>query len=139
MKSRILLTLLSVVAVGFTAVAADDDTPLSKEMKDMNRSLRTLKRQLADASKKDDNVALVEKVKKNIANTKDLAPKKTADQADKAGYTKKFHDEMADLDKSVDELEAAVKAGNADDAKKALDKMYKEKEKGHKDFGVDDD
>ena len=53
------------MAFAFTAVAADkDETPLSKEMTSMNKSLRTLKRQLADPAKKDENVALVEKVER---------------------------------------------------------------------------
>ena len=46
---------------------------------------------------------------------------------------------MADLNKTVGELKEAVKAGKPDDAKAALDKIYKLKEKGHKDFGVDED
>jgi soluble cytochrome b562 len=140
MKSRILLTLVSAVAFAFTAVAADkDETPLSKNMSGINKSLRTVKRQLADASKKDENLALIEKVKKGIADTKDMEPKKTKDQSDKAAYTKKFHEEMDGLAKTVGELETAIKAGDADAAKKALDKIYQEKEKGHKDFGVDED
>jgi len=45
---------------------------------------------------------------------------------------------MVDLTKTYDELEAAIKAGKADDAKKALDKLSEQKEKGHKDFAPDE-
>ena len=118
-------------------MAADkDETPLSKEMTGINKSLRVVKRQLADAAKKDDNLALLTKVKDGIAKAKDLEPKKTKEQTDKTGYVKKFKDEMDGLAKTVDELEAAIKADKTDEAKAALKKIYDEKEKGHKDFGV---
>lgn len=140
MKSRILLTALSCAALAFTATAADkDETPLSKEMTSMNKSLRALKRQLADPAKKAENVELVEKVEKNLAATHELTPKKTGEQTDKPAYTKKFQEEMGDLTKTVGALKDAIKADKQDDAKAALDKIYKLKEKGHKDFGVDDD
>jgi len=54
MKLKSLLTVAAVLAVGFNvAIAADDDTPLAKEMKVVNKSIRTLKRQIDDASKKE--------------------------------------------------------------------------------------
>ena len=50
MKMKSLLTLAAILAVGCNvALAADDDTPLAKEMKITNKSLRTLKRQIDDA------------------------------------------------------------------------------------------
>ena len=140
MKLKTLLTLATALSLGFTFSAmAEEDTPLSKEMSAMNKSLRTVKRQLGDASKKADNLELIGKVKGNLTAAEKLQPKKTKDQADKAGYTKKFGEEMGDLNKAVDDLEKAIKADSADDAKKALDKIYQLKEKGHKDFGVDED
>lgn len=140
MKIKTLLTLATALALGFTTYAAEDkDTPLSKEMTTMNKSLRTIKRQLADPAKKADNLELLAKVKTAMDSAHKLEPKKTKDQADKPAYTKKFQDEMIDLGKAVGELEAAIKVDSQDDAKKALDKIYQIKEKGHKDFGVDDD
>jgi soluble cytochrome b562 len=140
MKSKLLLSTLLVLSLGGAAFAADkDETPLSKEMTQMNKSLRTVKRQLADASKKSENIELIEKVKKNLDEAKKLEPKNTGKQSDKAAYTTKYKDEMGTLAKTVDELESAIKADKADEAKKALDKIYQIKEKGHKDFGVDED
>jgi soluble cytochrome b562 len=140
MKSKLLLSTLLVLSLGGAAIAADkDETPLSKEMTQMNKSLRTVKRQLADSSKKNDNIELIEKVKKNLDAAKTLKPKTTEKQSDKAAYVNKYKDEMGTLEKTVDELEAALKADKPDEAKKALDKIYQIKEKGHKDFGVDED
>ena len=51
MKLKSLLTLTAVAALGFNvAFAADDDTPLAKAMKVVNKNIRTMKRQIDDAS-----------------------------------------------------------------------------------------
>ena len=142
MKLKVLLTSLIALTIGFQAsVRAEDDTPLAKNMSGMNKALRTLKRQIADASKKDENVAMVEKIKTSIAEAAKLEPKKTKDipAAEKAAYLEKYKKQMGDLGKTFDEIEAALKAGKADDAKALFDKLAEQKEKGHKDFGADDE
>src|SRR3989304_6122212 len=83
MKSRILLSTALIFSLGAGAFAADE-TPLTKEMSSMNKSLRTIKRQLADPAKKADNLELIGKVRKSIDTAHGLDPKKTKDQADKA-------------------------------------------------------
>jgi soluble cytochrome b562 len=139
MKLKFLLSSAIVLSLAGAGLAASDETPLSKEMTAMNKSLRTVKRQLADPAKKAENVELLGKVKKNLDAATALDPKKTKEAPDKAAYSKKFKEEMGDLSKAVGDLETAVKGDKADEAKKALDKIYSLKEKGHKDFGVDED
>lgn len=142
MKTKSLLTLLVTAALSLNvAFAAEDDTPLAKEMKTVNKSLRTLKRQVADAAKKDENLQLLATIKKSLEASAKLEPAKTKEvpAGEKAAYIEKFHKQMADLAKSFDEVEAAVKADKPDDAKKAFEKLSEQKEKGHKDFGADDD
>ena len=141
MKIKTLLTLLTTAALSLNvALAADDDTPLAKEMKTMNKSLRALKKQVADATKKDDNLALIATIKKSLDAAAKLEPAKTKDvpAAEKAAYLDKYKAQMTDLAKTYDELEVAIKADKADDVKKALDKLADEKEKGHKDFAPDE-
>jgi hypothetical protein len=141
MKLKSLLTLAITLAVGFTAaIAAEDDTPLAKEMKAMNKSLRTLKRQVADASKKDENVALIAEIKKNLDASIKLEPAKTKEvpAAEKTAYLDKYKQQMTDLSKAFDELDAAVKAGKGDAAAAIFEKLSQSKEKGHKDFGADE-
>ncbi len=140
MKLKSLLTLALTLAIGGTFAFAEEDTALTKEMKIVNKNLRTLKRQVEDASKKDENLTLIEGAKKSIANALKLEPEKTKDVAagDKAAYVQKYKAQMTDLGKSFDELEAAVKAGKVDDAKKLFEKLSEQKEKGHKDFAPDE-
>jgi len=137
MKLKSLLTLVAVLAVGFNvAIAADDDTPLAKEMKTVNKAIRTLKRQVEDASKKDENLTLIADAKKALEESIKLEPAKTKDvpAGEKAAYLDKYKAQMKDVVKTFDDLEAAVKAGKTDDAKKIFEKLGDEKEKGHKDF-----
>jgi chaperonin cofactor prefoldin len=141
MKLQSLLTLAFTLAIGCNvALAADDDTPLAKEMKIVNKSLRTIKRQVADASKKDENLQLIATIKKSLDAEIKLEPAKTKDvpAGEKAAYLDKYKAQMNDLAKSFDELEAAIKADKQDDAKKIFDKLSDQKEKGHKDFAPED-
>ncbi len=141
MKLKSLLTLALSLAIGMNfALAADDDTPLAKEMKTVNKAQRTLKRQATDASKKAENLELVATMKKGVEACAKLEPMKTKDvpAGDKAAYLAKYKSQMSDLAKTIDELEAALKADKADDAKKIFDKLSDEKEKGHKDFAPEE-
>jgi hypothetical protein len=139
---KTLLTLGAALALGLNTVTAkEEDTPLSKEMTGMNKSLRMLKRQVADPAKKADNLALVAKIKGHVDAALKLEPAKTKDvpAADKPAYIEKFKQELNDLKKTYDDLEAALKADKQDEAKKLFEKLSEQKEKGHKDFGVDEE
>lgn len=141
MKLKTFLSLVITAAIGLSTGIAADDTPLTKEMKIINKSLRTLKRQVADAAKKDENLGLIATAKKSIDASMKLEPAKLKDipAAERAAYLDKYKQQMTDLGKTFDDVEVAVKAGKPDDAKKAFEKLSEQKEKGHKDFGVDDE
>ncbi len=125
---------------GNTAFAADDDTPLTKEMNGVNKDLRKLKKQVADASKKDENIGLVDDIKKHLVTGRDMEPATTKDQpADKkAAFIAKYKEQIDSTIKDFDALSAAIKADKADEAKTLLEKLQKDKEQGHKDFRPDD-
>ncbi len=141
MKFKAILALACLLAVGTTTVRAENDTPLGKEMSGMNKSLRTLKRQVTDPAKKADSLALVTKIKGHLAEAVKLEPAKTKDvpAADKAAYVVKYKEQMDGLVKSFDTIEVALKADKFDEAKAVFEKLSEQKEKGHKDFGADDD
>ena len=140
MKIKTVLTLLTALALSVNLTFAEDETALGKEMKTMNKSLRTLKRQVGDTTKKDENLQLLATIKKTIEESAKLEPAKAKDvpAAEKAAYIEKYKKQIADLGKSFDEVEAAVKADKPEEAKKAFEKIGEEKEKGHKDFGADE-
>ena len=142
MKLKTLLTLCAALAIGTLGARAEDkpDTPLSKEMGAMNKTLRTLKRQFGDASKKGENVAMVDKMKANVDAAMKLEPAKTKDQppADKAAYLDKYKQQLTELKKAFDDLKAALNKGDADATTKAFEALSENKEKGHKDFAPDE-
>ena len=59
--------------------------------------------------------------------------------AEKAAYVEKFKQELTELGKTYDQLEALIKDGKNAEAKAVFDKISEQKEKGHKDFGVDEE
>ena len=135
-----LVTLAMALAAGVSMAVAEEDTPLSKQMSAMNKSLRTLKRQAADASKKTENLELIAKMKTNVAEGLKLEPAKTKDQpaADKPKYLDNYKAQMAELDKALDSLKAAIDKGDTAGAQAIFDKLGDIKEKGHKDFAPDE-
>ena len=141
MKMKLLSTLLLTLVLGCTASFADEEpTPLEKEMKAMNKSLRTLKKQAEDAAKKDENLALIATIKKAVEAATKLEPAETkkVPAAEKAAYLDKYKAQLTGLAKSFDELEAAIKDGKAEDVKKVLTKLSDQKDKGHKDFAPEE-
>jgi len=141
MKLKLLSTFILSLALGSAVTFAEDEpTPLEKEMKIMNKSLRTLKKQAEDGAKKDENLALIATIKKSVEASAKLEPAKTKEvpAAEKVAYLDKYKAQLTDLAKSYDELEAAIKEGKAEDVKKALAKLSDQKEKGHKDFAPDE-
>ena len=142
MKMKTLLTLCAALAIGTLGARAEDkpDTPLSKQMSEMNKTLRSLKRQVADPSKKAENIAAVDKMKANVDAALKLEPAKTKDQpaADKPAYLEKYKQELNDLKKAFDELKAALNKGDAAATTAAFEKLSDSKDKGHKDFAPDE-
>lgn len=141
MKLKSLLTIATALSLSVSVgLAVEEDTPLSTQMKAMNKNLRMLKRQLADPTKKDESLALLEKIKKSIDEAHKLEPAKTKDIAagEKPAYVEKFKQQIIELGKTFGEVEAAIKVDKPDEAKKALEKISDLKEKGHKDFEVDE-
>ncbi|HEX8312351.1 MAG TPA: cytochrome b562 [Chthoniobacteraceae bacterium] len=142
MKIKALLTLAVTLMLGVHFAAAADekeDTPLSKEMAQMNKSLRLLKRQVADPTKKEANLELLAKIRKNTKASHDYEPAKGKDvpAGEKTAYMEKYKQQLTELDKTFEQLETALKADNQDEAKKIFEKLTEQKEQGHKDFAPD--
>ena len=140
MKFKSLLTVVAAFAVSCSLAVADEDTPLAKSMSSFNKTLRTLKRQAADPAKKADNLALVGKLKASVADSIKLEPAKTKEQpaGDKAAYLEKYKAQLSEVDKTLDQLKAAIEKGDSQASQAAFDKLSEEKEKGHKDFAPDE-
>ena len=139
MKLKHLFTMLAAFALAVPAFAADEDTPLGKEMEKIGKALKAVNRDLADASKKADNVKKVADAKEACAAASKLEPAKTKEvpAAEKAKFLEGYKASMVEMGKGLDTLKAALEAGKADDAKAALDKLNAGKKEGHKKYKAD--
>ncbi|HEX2837187.1 MAG TPA: cytochrome b562 [Phycisphaerales bacterium] len=111
-------------------------------MKGMNRALRTLKGQITDASKREDNLLLINQMQVACVSAKggkldevlkDLKPEEAAAKA------KEFRADMISLMRTLLEVEENILNEKFDEAQKALDKAQAARDHGHKEFGVKDD
>ena len=140
MKMKSLLAFVSAFAVAASLAVAEEDTPLAKEMTAMNKALRALKKTANDPAKKADNLAVVDKMKANVAAALKQEPVKTKEQpaAEKPAYLDKFKQQMNGLERALDELKAAIEKGDNETIAKTFEKLSEIKEKGHKDFAPDE-
>ena len=139
-RMKKLFTFLAILALG-VQVASAEDTPLGKAMSGMNKSMRTLKKQVADPAKKAENLELIGKIKASIEDCKKLEPSYTpkVPAAEKPAFLAKYKEQMDSVAQSFATIETALKADKFDDAKAVFEKLSEQKEKGHKDFHADDD
>ena len=141
MKLKKLLTLLAAIAITVPAVnAADDDTPLGKEMEKLSKALKAVNRNLTDAAQKDANIAKIAEAKAACAAAVKFDPAKTKDvpAGDKAKFVTEFKASMEEVGKNLDALKAAIAGGKMDDAKALMEKLNGQKKDGHKKFKAED-
>ena len=139
MKLKHLLYLL--VACAFVVPAiSEEDTPLSKEMDKLNKAIKFVKRNLADAAKKDATLEKLADAKGACGAAVKFEPAKTKEipEADRAKFVSDFKAGMEEVGKKLDALKAAVETGKTDEARAILDKLDSGKKEGHKKFKTED-
>ena len=136
---HLLTTLLATAAFAFPALA-EEDTPLSKEMDKINKALKLVTRNVADAGQKDANLAKIAEIKAGMEKAAGMEPAKAKDvpAGEKAKFIADYKASMAESVKTIDALKAAIEAGNTEDAAKALEKLKSQKGDGHKAFKKED-
>jgi soluble cytochrome b562 len=119
---------------------AEDDTPLAEEMNKISKVIKLVKRNLADPTSKDANVAKLDEAKASAEKALTLEPAKTKDvpAAEKAKFLEDYKAGMQGFIKGLDELKTAVAAGKQDDAAKILEKLESGKKEAHKKFQKDE-
>jgi soluble cytochrome b562 len=106
-----------------SAPAKEEKTDLEKQMDSINRAFRTLRRQIADATKNDSSLQLVQTMHDAADAASKLTPKKAADlaEADRPQFESEFQAGIKDLMGALDKLTTDLKANDntaaADDVK----------------------
>lgn len=138
---KLLRLLVPVLALAVAVPAfAEDDTPLGKEMEKVSKALKVVNRNLADASAKDANLAKIADAKTAVEAAIKMEPAmtKSVPAAEKEKFLADYKAAMEQTVKSLDELKAAVTAGDAAAAGKVMEKLTAEKKDGHKKFKKDE-
>ena len=115
-------------------------TELEEHMEELGKAFRRLNRQLKDATKNEDSLALIATIRKHAEASVNLEPQKKAEiPADKqakfiADYQAKMKSFLANLAK----LESALKAGDNDQAQTLVRTLKQDQKEGHTEFKIDD-
>jgi soluble cytochrome b562 len=92
----------------------EEKTELEKNMDNMGRAMRTLRRQVADATKNESSLQLVSTIRSAAEAASKLTPAKAQDlpEADRPQFVADFQAGMKDLFAALDKLEADLKAND---------------------------
>jgi len=126
---------------GVSLRADDHETELGGKMKIIGKSVKALKGQIADATKQQSTIDLLEAAKNAANDAKKLSPEKTKDvpEADRPKFLADYQVQMDKLIEDLGKIEDAVKAGKYDDATKLYGDLNTIKRDGHKQFQADKD
>ena len=107
MKLYCILLLTALLSASSLLHAADDDTPLEKQMQTLARGMRQLSMQVSDPSKQQSTIILIESLKKAATDSESLGPRKTATipVADRAQFLSAFKAQMQKLADTLGQME----------------------------------
>jgi soluble cytochrome b562 len=154
MKSSLrLFVALSTLILGSAVFAADEapaaapapkaekpETELTKQMDKMNGAFRKLRRQAKDATKNADSLAQVAILKEFALASAKLEPAKAATlpEADRKKWVDGYRAKMTETLANIDKLEAALKAGQNEEADKLVIELNNQQRAGHKEYRAEE-
>jgi cytochrome c556 len=143
MKIRLLLFTLVCGLVAAPMIQAQERprqkepaTELEDHMEKIGGAFRALNRQIGDASKNEDSLKRIATIRENAEASLKLDPAKKADiPADRqAKFVADYQAKMKAFIADVNKVEAALKAGNNDEAKNLLQNLKQDQKEGHDEF-----
>jgi len=139
MKLITLLATCSLLSLPAFLRAEESDSPLEKQMQILARGMRQLSQQVVDPSKQQENITLLESLKKAAVDSKALDPRKTASvpQADRDKFLADYRTDLDELKDAFNQIEEAVKSGQYDKAKSLIATVNSIKKEGHGKFKTD--
>jgi hypothetical protein len=141
MKFPSLLLAAALLATATLPLRAQNgpDSPLEKQMQILARGKRQLSQQVADPTKQQQNITLIESLKQAIIVSKTLDPRMmaTIPAADHDQFLTAYRAELEKLTDAFNQIEDAVKAGAYDKAKSLLGSLQSIMKEGHHNFKQD--
>lgn len=114
----------------------EDAAPIVLHMRQVNRNLRQLRRQLGQSDKKAESLKLVQSIQQDLQAAKELEPLKTDDlpSSDRAAFLKDFRSLMDTVISAVEELHGAIEGDDIEKASSLVSKLNDLKREGHEQF-----
>ncbi len=139
MKNIFPLLALSLCILTPLHAGEENDSPLEGQMKILARGMRTLGNQIGDPSKQQENISLLETLKKAAVDSKTLDPRKTGEipDAKRPAFLADYRTELDELGDALNQVEEAVKAGQYEKAKSLIATVNTIKKEGHGKFKAD--
>ncbi len=139
MKNIFPLLALSLCILTPLHAGEENDSPLEGQMKILARGMRTLGNQIGDPSKQQENISLLETLKKAAVDSKTLDPRKTGEipDAKHPAFLADYRTELDELGDALNQVEEAVKAGQYEKAKSLIATVNTIKKEGHGKFKTD--
>ena len=113
---------------------------VKQSMSIMNRGLRNLKKQVGDATKKEDNLKIVADIERGCLAAKALTPDrqldKAPDQAKKDEMRTSYRKQLITLMGKLLKLETAIMDGKTDEANAVLTEIGELRDESHQMMGV---
>lgn len=148
MKKFPLLLLAPVFAFALAALPAvaapshghGPDTELAREMKNIGKNVKTLRRTIADPAKKDEVLADLAQMIQSAEKAKTLTPKKESEipEAQRGQFNKDFQEQIDGLIAEFKKIQAAVQDGKTAEAQAEFGKIGGMKRDGHEKFAADE-
>jgi cytochrome c556 len=116
--------------------AQEEKTALEKDMDQIGRAMRTLKKQISDSTKNDASIALVAKIHDAATAALDETPAKAQDlpEADRPKFIADYQAGMKAFIADVDKLTAALQAGDNATAATLFAQLGSDEKQDHKQF-----
>lgn len=113
-------------------------------MRDMNRGMRQLRGALDDASRKEDNLRIINDIQRAcLACKSQKVPqgllRDARDDAARARLAADYHAHLVTVMRTLLDLEMAVAQGKADEARARFTQLARDRDAGHKALGLGDD
>lgn len=117
---------------------------VEQAMRSMNRPVRQLRGQIGDATKRDENLRMINEMQRGCVAAKGLpAPEgvlaNLADDAAKAETNEHYRRDLIKALRILVDMEVAVMDGKGDEASKKLDELIAARDKAHEEMGIKDD
>jgi soluble cytochrome b562 len=140
-----LLALVALLAFAFTAApfvrAAEEkkkgtDSPLGKEMEDLGKAIKALRKSVKDPAKNADSLKLVETAEKAATASKDLKPAmlEKAPEGDRAKLLEGYKKAMDEVITTLGTLKKQLKDNKNEDAQETMKKLKDLEEAGHEKY-----